>query len=164
MEYDINYVKHHPDAKVPTYSTEGSGGADMTAVSVKYLEDLDVIEYDTGIAMEIPFGYSGFLLPRSSISKYKLILTNCVGLSDSDYRGTIKARFRYIDKSENSGIFIKDHIKHMVYYKIPSYEIYNIGDKIIQFVLVKTPQANFIERNELSTTDRNNGGFGSTGK
>lgn len=76
----VNIKKIHPNAVIPAYSKPGDAGMDVTAVSVRETEDF--IEYDTGLAIEIPKGYVGLLFPRSSNSKYDLQLCNSVGVID----------------------------------------------------------------------------------
>jgi dUTP pyrophosphatase len=93
--------------------------------------------------MEIPEGFVGLVFPRSSIRKYDLSLTNCVGVIDSGYRGEIQATFR-----KEAGI--------------PS-KRYDVGDKIAQMIILPYPSIQFIETDELSDTERGEGGFGSTG-
>jgi dUTP pyrophosphatase len=93
--------------------------------------------------MEIPKNYVGLIFPRSSVRNKDLILSNCVGVIDSGYRGEIQATFKKTD-----GL---DSIK------------YNIGDRGAQIIILPYPQVNFKEVEELSDTERGSGGFGSTG-
>lgn len=128
-------------AKVPKYSTTGDAGLDITAINVT--ENIKYIEYGTGLSFEIPTGYVGLLFPRSSISNYDLTLCNSVGVLDSGYRGEVKFRFKKTNNTSSS--------KH-----------YDVGDRIGQILIVPYPQIEFIE-DELSETERNIGGFGSSG-
>ena len=130
----------------PEYSTEGSAGLDLRALYSRYDMENDYIEYDTGLSVEIPEGYLGLLLARSSVSKTPHILANCVGLIDSDYRGEIKFRFKNIN-TEN-----KDFIT------------YEFGDKIGQLVIIPYPKISVVMSDSLTDTERNTGGFGSTGR
>lgn len=135
------YIKKlHPDAKIPEYATSGSAGLDLTAVTVSYA--YDYTEYDTGLSVEIPEGHVGLIFPRSSISNTKHILSNAVGVCDSDYRGSIKFRFKTL------GHLGKE---------------YEIGDRIGQLVVLPYPKMNIVEVSNLSTTERGTGGYGSTG-
>lgn len=137
----IRYKKLHPDAVTPFKAHAGDAGWDLTAISSTrcIAADFAFIEYDTGIAFEIPEGYVGLLFPRSSICNTGLILANSVGVIDSNYRGSVKFRFKHI----------------------PDTAAYNTGDRIGQLVVV--PIVTELEEvNELSDTDRNAGGFGST--
>ena len=128
------------DAKAPYKATVGSAGWDMYAAR---MEDLgDRIVYYTDIATEIPDGYAGLLLSRSSIVKTGLHLGNGVGLLDRDFRGNIS----------------------FVFYKRENCELYKIGERIGQLVVSPIPNIEFVEVEELSETVRGAGGYGSTGK
>ena len=93
--------------------------------------------------MEIPKGYVGLVFPRSSIRNQDLILSNCVGVIDSGYRGELQATFK-----KTNGL---DSLK------------YKVGERGAQIVILPYPQIRMIESNELSNTERGEGGFGSTG-
>lgn len=138
----IRFKKLNPDAVAPVQGTPGSAGYDLTALTVS--EDptgLPVIHYGTGIAVEIPKGYAGFIFPRSSCYKFGMDLTNCVGVIDSDYRGEVKAVF-------------------MDYYG----QGYKKGDRIAQMIIMPVPEIEFEEADHLSDTGRGTGGYGSTGR
>lgn len=81
MSLNVN-IKLAEGAVMPTYAKEGDAGLDLTAISIRYDEEQDYIEYDTGVHVEIPDGYVGLVFPRSSISNYDLELTNAVGVID----------------------------------------------------------------------------------
>lgn len=89
---EVKIKKLCPEAIIPTYSTEGAAGMDVTAVNFGGTEKY--MEYGTGLSFEIPKGYVLLAFPRSSISKMDLMLKNCVGIIDSDYRGELKLRFQ----------------------------------------------------------------------
>ncbi len=131
--------KLHEDAVLPKYAKEGDAGLDLVAIN-KVKHEL-YNEYHTGIAMEIPEGYVGLVFPRSSISEKQSLFANSVGVIDSSYRGEIKIRMREVESLGNC---------------------YNIGDKIAQIVIVPVPSIVVAEVNNLSKTDRGEGGFGST--
>ena len=130
---------------VPSYSKDGDAGMDLTATEIISETKIDVT-YGTGISMEIPKGYVGLVFPRSSIRKYDLSLTNCVGVIDSGYRGEIQATFKKTN-----------------WLKGNESEKYQIGDRIVQIMIIPYPQVSFIEVEELSSSERGTGGFGSTG-
>ena len=134
------------DSKIPQYAHYTDAGMDLYATSVEYHSSSEIVSYNTGIALEIPEGYAGFIFPRSSIYKYDLQLTNSVGVIDSSYRGEIKFKFRATD------IPISKLTK-----------IYNVGDRIGQLIILPYPKVVFEEVDELQSTDRGDGGFGSTG-
>jgi len=138
----VKIKKLHNNAVVPQYAKAGDAGMDLVATEVIDGYGFSVT-YGTGLAMEIPEGFVGLVFPRSSIRKYDLSLTNCVGVIDSGYRGEIQATFR-----KEAGI--------------PS-KRYEVGDKIAQIIIIPYPAIQFIETDELSDTERGEGGFGSTG-
>jgi dUTP pyrophosphatase len=78
----IKIKKLHPDAVIPKYAHATDAGLDLVAISKK-VDDNGNIEYDTGLAIEIPDGHVGLIFPRSSISKIDLSLSNAVGVIDS---------------------------------------------------------------------------------
>ena len=141
MQVKIKKLK--PNAVIPTYAKPGDGGMDLVATSITSNTTFD-ITYGMGIALEIPEGYVGLIFPRSSIRKYDLLLSNCVGVCDSGYRGELQATFK-----KTNGL---DSLS------------YKVGDRIAQIMIVPYPQIQFEEVEELSNTERGEGGFGSTGK
>lgn len=141
----IRFKKLHLDAVTPTYAKDGDAGLDLTAISKRYADTF--IEYGTGISIEIPEGYVGLVFPRSSVSKLEdFYLKNSVGVIDSGYRGEIMLRFNLQLLAEQK-----------------SYQSYEVGDKIGQLIILPYPQIQLEEVEELSSTDRGDGGFGSTG-
>lgn len=147
---EIKIKKLVKEAVIPKYETEGAVGMDITATSKSYDEYGNVV-YGTGLSIEIPKGYYADLRPRSSISKYDLVLANSIGTIDSDYRGELIFKFKSIPYK---------------FGKAPSYEdqkFYDIGDRIGQIVILPYPKVTFVEVEELSSTDRGDGGFGSSG-
>jgi dUTP pyrophosphatase len=142
--------KLHKDAVIPKYETVGSVGMDLTAVSKEYDEHGNIV-YGTGLAIQIPEGYYADLRPRSSISKYDLVLANSVGTIDSDYRGELILKFKPsvyfgVNRGDDDGV------------------MYDVGDRIAQLVILPYPKVSFVEVDELSDTERGTGGFGSTNK
>lgn len=129
-------------AVIPEYATNGSAGLDLTSVWTRAVktETYYYQEYGVGLAVEIPKGWVGLLFARSSISKTRTTLANAVGVIDSDYRGEITLRFRY------DGLGCD----------------YAVGERIGQLVLVQAPQFVLTEVEELTTTARGTGGYGST--
>ena len=133
-------------AKLPTYGTEFSAGADLYACLE---EDVTIApgetkKIPTGIAMELPVGTAGLIYARSSMGTKKgLAPANKVGVVDSDYRGEFM-------------IFLHNHgtepqtIQH--------------GDRVAQLLVTPVFTPGFVEADELSDTVRGTGGFGSTGK
>jgi dUTP pyrophosphatase len=140
----VNILLDSPKAKIPDYETPGAAGVDMTCVSRKKIKGglFPLYEYDTGIIMEIPRGYFALLCARSSVSKLLMWLANGVGIVDSDYRGTIRFRFRSIFGLGK----------------------YNVGDRVGQSILMKRNKFDFNLVAKVSSSQRGDGGFGSTGK
>jgi dUTP pyrophosphatase len=138
----VKIKKIHENAVIPSYSKPGDAGMDLVAISEEWNENDNMVTYDTGLAIEIPKGFVGLLFPRSSVSKTTLSLANCVGIIDSGYRGSIMFKFRYLEEGM----------------------VYEIGDRIGQLLILPYPEVQFKVVKELSSTDRGEGGFGSTGK
>ena len=137
----IKFKKLTPNAVMPRRGTPGSAGFDLTATSREGI-DWHLTRYGTGIAVEIPPGHVGLVFPRSSCYKHDVLLSNCVGVIDSDYRGEIT--FVFLPRAEQ--------------------KIYDIGDRIGQLVIVPIPEVEYEEVDELSVTERGAGGYGSTGR
>lgn len=138
----LKIKKLNEAVETPSYACPGDAGLDLKAVTVSVSEDY--IEYGTGLAIEIPYGFAAFIFPRSSISNYSLILANSVGVVDSGYKGELKVRFKKIGNKD---------------------KIYELGDKVAQLVLMPIAIATSIEVvEELTPTNRGIGGFGHTGK
>lgn len=142
----VNIKKVHPEAVIPSYAKSGDAGMDLVATSI-IGETLGSITYGLGIALEIPEGFVGLVFPRSSIRKTNLQLSNSVGVIDSGYRGELQATFNKVQ-----GI---DNVER---------ESYKVGDRVCQVMIIPHPTIEFNEVNELSNTERGEGGFGSTGK
>ena len=141
---EVRVKKLDERAVIPKYSKTGDAGMDLTAISVE--DTSKFIEYDTGLAFEIPEGHVGLLFPRSSISKQDLILANSVGVVDSSYRGPVKFRFK---KTEDN-LMLCDRYKAM--------------ERVGQIMIIPYPKIEIVESDELSDTERGVGGFGHTGK
>jgi dUTP pyrophosphatase len=137
----IKVKKLRENAVIPSYSKPGDAGMDLTITEIKE-NNFRQISYGFGIAMEIPFGYVGLVFPRSSIKNQDLLLSNCVGVIDSGYRGEIQSTFKKTDPSE---------------------KFYKVGERGAQIIILPYPQVFMVESDELSDTERGTGGFGSTG-
>jgi dUTP pyrophosphatase len=138
----IKFKKLHSEAVTPTYSKRGDAGLDLTAVSEEWNEDNSIVTYGTGLAIEIPEGYVGLLFPRSSVFKTSLNLSNSVGILDSGYRGEIMFKYRYLEEGM----------------------VYDVKDRVGQLLILPYPSIELEEAEELSSTERGEGGYGSTGK
>ena len=177
----------HKNAKVPTYGSAGAACFDLYAADfletkepLKLLnggttaEFTDSIIVDTGLIVEVPPGYGLFLFSRSSQAKDDVSLANAVGIVDQDYRGAVKLILR---RSARYG-FIVDGIMESVGYPQAHQGVMDaiertfvsakvsIGDRVAQACLLKLPRVDFtvVGSDQLTTTERADGGFGSTGK
>jgi len=143
----VNIKKLHPDAVVPKYAKNGDAGLDLVATG--YSGTTAYIAYETGLAIEIPKGFIGLIFPRSSIRGRKQFLANSVGVIDSGYRGEIIVTMKPTSPP---------HLPDMI---LPKYDV---GDKVAQLIIMPYPQIELTEVEELSSTERGEGGHGSTGK
>lgn len=164
-------------AVIPTYGKPGDAGQDLVCISRHFDSDGNAV-YGTGLAFEIPEGYVGLLFPRSSNAKKDLALSNSVGVIDSGYRGEVSFKFKpaaffagndYLDEKNDSEIsetfdytllpkgFNQDQRESF------KTNFYEVGDRVGQIIIMPYPQVTFEEVQELSSTERGEGGFGSTG-
>jgi len=139
----VKIKKLHTDSVIPKYAKESDAGLDLVATSIVNVTPTQ-ITYGLGIALEIPEGFVGLVFPRSSIRNYDLALTNSVGVIDSGYRGELQATFHKTIGLES--------------------KVYEVGDRVVQIIIIPHPQVELIEVDELSESQRGAGGFGSTGK
>ena len=152
MKYDavhltpIRIKKLHPNAKMPTYGSLCAAGADLYAVldTPVILAPHETKCIPTGLAFEIPAGLVGLVFARSGLGcKQDLAPANKVAVIDADYRGELLV-FMHNHGSQNRTI--------------------QNGDRVAQFVFVPYIQAQFIESETLSDTERGGGSFGHTGR
>jgi len=137
-------IKIGEGGKMPSKGTKHSAGWDLTTTGV-INSNSRFIEYATENYFQIPTGYVGLVFPRSSVSKTDLILGNCVGVIDSDFRGQVTFKFKYTKFSPHSVIYKK-------------------GNRIGQIIIMPIPDIKFKQVDELTETERGTGGYGSTGK
>lgn len=131
-------------ALVPQNAYKGDAGYDLCATQNITLKPFERGFIPTGLAVQIPEGYAGFVLPRSGLAlKQGLSLVNAPGLIDSNYRGELKAIAINLDPQNNIEI--------------------HIGDRIAQLVIMKVEAIHFNEVDDLEHSDRGEGGFGSSG-
>ena len=142
----LRIKKLYSDSKLPYRANEGDAGLDLYAREFR-IADTDLVEYKTGIAIEIPEGHVGLLFPRSSVYKTDLRLSNSVGVIDSGYRGEVMVKFDYKELSPD------------VYMRR-----YKLGERICQLVIVPIAHVEVEESEELSSSERGEGGFGSSGQ
>ncbi len=161
---EIKFKKLTPEAKTPYKKIDIDAGFDLYAISI--VETPEYIQYNTGIAVEIPEGYVGLVFPRSSVTKHDLMLKNGVGVIDASYRGEIMCRFfetkEHLDYVQ-SDKFNDGSVRHLHQPRLKR-NVYEIGDRVAQIVFLELPKITLIEAEELSKTERGEGGFGHTGK
>ena len=139
----IKIKKLHPDAILPTYATDGSACFDIYSLESVCTQQPQAI-IKTGLAFEIPEGYALMVYSRSGHAfKSDIRLANCVAVIDSDYRGELLVK---LTRDVDAGI----HVEY--------------GERVAQGMIIPIEQVGFIEVDELKTTQRGEGGFGSTGK
>lgn len=143
----LKVKKLHPDAKAPSKAHADDAGLDLTAVSREWDRITHCWVYDFGIAMEIPQGHAGFIFPRSSSCKTPVSLTNCVGVVDAGYRGSVKAYFR---EHLHAG-FLEANLP-------------KAGERVAQMVIMPFPAVEVTVVDELSPSLRGTNGWGSSGK
>ena len=139
----VGVKKLHPYAVIPSYSKVGDAGMDLT-ITRRISNTTYDVTYGFGIAMEIPEGYVGLVFPRSSVRNKEILLSNCVGVIDSGYRGEIQATFKKLNGLDS--------------------QQYEIGERGAQIMIIPYPKIEMVEKEELSDSERGEGGFGSTGK
>ena len=172
VKMNVRIKKLHKDAVIPTYAHDTDCGMDLTAVS-KTFDEYGNVVYGFGLAFEIPEGYAGFIFPRSSNHKSRMLMTNSVGVIDAGFRGEVTAKF-----AQRTSFGIPEKFLPRIKYlltgkmgmcKLSSYDAanlnnYKIGDRVAQMVILPYPKIEFVEVDELSDTERGTGGYGSTGK
>ena len=135
-------VKYIADYE-PKFATEGSAGFDLQTVQKERIYPGTMTKVDLGIKFEIPKGYYLEIVPRSSLQKLGLILGNCVGIIDQDYKGEVFAGLRNLGKNK---------------------VILEKGERVVQGILRKSENVELVPTKTLTKTNRGEGGYGSTGK
>ena len=142
----VNIKKTDENAKIPTRGSAYAAGYDLYAhidVEELMIQPGETVKIGTGICAEIPNGYFGGILARSGLaSKKGLRPANCLGCVDSDYTGEIIVALHNDSKS---------------------FQTITNGERIAQLVIIPFMPVEFVEVDELSETERGEGGFGSTG-
>jgi dUTP pyrophosphatase len=134
----------HPAAVLPTRAYAGDAGLDLHALDGATLGPGERASISTGIAVEIPDGHAGLVLPRSGLAaRHGIALVNAPGLIDAGYRGEIRVLLLNTDRDA-------------------TYEIAP-GDRIAQLLLIRHETPMLIEVDELAESERGGGGFGSSG-
>lgn len=142
----IKVMKLNENAILPTYGSTFAAGADLYSLpgADVVIPPHETVMIHTGLAMELPEGYAGFLFARSGIaSKRGLAPANKVGVIDSDYRGEFMVA---LHNHSNEPATVSG------------------GERIAQMCILPVVQGEFVLADSLDETERGAGGFGSTGK
>ena len=141
----VKVKKLHPNAVIPKYATDGAACFDLQTVErVPGLFAGSGTVFRTGLSFEVPAGYVMMVYSRSGHAfKNGIRLANCVGVIDSDYRGEVMVKLHH----DGDGLV--------------SFEA---GDRIAQAMIIPVNKVELEEADDLSETERGEGGFGSTGK
>ena len=132
------------DAQIPHMAYNGDAGVDLRSVERIVLEPRERAMVATGLAIALPEGYAGFVLPRSGLAaKHGISIVNAPGLIDSNYRGELKVILLNTDPDKSFTI--------------------EIGDRIAQLIVMPVPTINFEQVEELTESQRGESGFGSSG-
>lgn len=145
----LEIVRLRPDALLPRYATEGAAGLDLTAAidTPIVLAPRGRAAVPTGLSIRLPAGCEGQVRPRSGLAlKHGVTVLNAPGTIDEDYRGEVKVVLVNLGEEPFT---------------------IHTGDRIAQLVVAEVARAEVLERTsqaELGSTDRGEGGFGSTGR
>ena len=141
---ELKVAKLKDEAVVPTRAHAGDAGLDLYACEAAHLGPGERWSVGTGVAVEIPEGHAGLVLPRSGLARdHGIALVNAPGLIDSGYRGELRVLLLNTDPAETFRV--------------------EAGDRIAQLLLVPFAAADAVEVAELATSERGEGGFGSSG-
>ncbi|MDR9792706.1 dUTP diphosphatase [Aeribacillus pallidus] len=171
MTINVKIKRLHPDAVIPQYAHEGDAGFDLVAVDDVIIEPGETKLIRTGLAFELPPGYEIQVRPRSGIS-LKTKLRVVLGTVDAGYRGEIGVivdNIRSLPLDEDNEVYLTseletidgDYVKRGIY--ADGTYIIRKGDRIAQAVIKQVEQAHLVEVDELSDSERGEGGFGSSG-
>ncbi len=129
---------------LPAYAYPGDAGLDLVSAVDIELAPFERALIPTGISIAIPRGFAGYVLPRSGMAiKHGLTMINAPGLIDADYRGELKVAAVNLDAKTSITI--------------------SRGDRIAQLVISAVPFVELVQVDELDSTERGTGGFGSSG-
>lgn len=150
----LGFKKVHPDAKIPKKAHESDAGMDVCAVEVTWLEPFRPTLVKTGLVPAIPEGYEIQVRPRSGLAlKNGVTVWNSPGTIDEGYKGEIGVIMLWTPHACN-----KDAEGDL-----PSRFVIGKGDRIAQLVLAPVVNVETYEVQDVGTSDRGEGGFGSTG-
>jgi len=128
----------------PVFAHPGDAGADLVAHEPVVLEPGERATVGTGLAIAMPNGYVGFVVPRSGLAaKHGITIVNSPGTVDAGYRGELRVTLLNTDPRESYAIAV--------------------GDRIAQLIVMALPKVRFVEVERLPGSERGESGFGSTG-
>ena len=139
----VKFKRLYPEATIPTKATEGSAAYDLYSVETAYIPAGEMVTIGTGLSLEIPKGWKGEIYSRSGFASKGIVVANSPGKIDSDYRGEIQVLLHNIGNQHMAAI--------------------GPGERIAQLELNPVYDIEFEEVVDLSTTERGDMGFGSTG-
>jgi dUTP pyrophosphatase len=140
----LRAVRLDPRAVLPTRAYPGDAGLDLYSLEQVVLAPGERASVRTGVAVEIPPGYAGLVLPRSGLAaRHGIALVNAPGLIDSGYRGELQVLLLNTDRGATC--------------------VLAAGDRIAQLVLIAVATPAVVEVEELTDSERGQGGFGSSG-
>jgi dUTP pyrophosphatase len=141
---ELRFRRLRPEGQLPVAHHPGDAGLDLRAAADAVVAPGERAMIPTGVAVAIPEGHAGLVLPRSGLAaKQGLTLANAPGLIDAGYRGEVICAVVNLDPAEKVEI--------------------RVGDRIAQLVIVALPEVRSAWAEELPDTARGDGGFGSTG-
>ena len=141
---NVHVVRLDPDLPLPGRQYVSDAGYDLYTREPVVITPGERVLMPTGIAIALPHGHAGFVLPRSGLAvRYGIAVVNSPGLIDSGYRGELKVVLVNLDPRD-------------------PFEVHR-GDRIAQLVIQRVEEIGWIEVKELEGTDRGTGGHGSTG-
>ncbi len=142
---ELRFAKLKAEATLPTRAHEGDAGLDLYACEAAHIGPGERWSVGTGVAVEIPEGHAGLVLPRSGLAqRHGIALVNAPGLIDAGYRGELRVLLLNTDPAETFRI--------------------DPGDRIAQLVVVAIALPEPVEAGELTESARGDGGFGSSGR
>jgi dUTP pyrophosphatase len=142
---ELRVAKLRDEARVPTRAHDGDAGLDLYACEPAHIGPGERWSVGTGVAVEIPAGHAGLVLPRSGLARdHGIALVNSPGLIDSGYRGEVRVLLLNTDPADTFRI--------------------TPGDRIAQLVIVPISVAEPVAVEALAESGRGDGGFGSSGR
>lgn len=142
---ELKVSRLDPAATLPSRAHEGDAGLDLYACEAAHIGPGERWSVGTGVAVEIPAGHAGLVLPRSGLAKkHGIALVNSPGLIDAGYRGEVRVLLLNTDPAETFRV--------------------EPGDRIAQLVLAPIAIAEPVEAEALAESARGDGGFGSSGR